>query len=479
MSASSGSTEARDKLTEILTHYGRSVLDDPRRCEALLRDLLPDHRREVHLLVSALRERVPADLLASNNGVPQSLLLDQLAQRLHDHLGMAPAFATWAVETWAVALGVMAPRPAKRTRASKTDPPAKSDPPAKTASPSAPKKTTTKAAAAPKTSAKATAATKSPTKTTSAAKPPAKATTAAKTTAAQGGASKTGRSKRPSPLTPPPAASPPTTSPRLQLVVHAAGKGDYRTLGEAIRHIALNGRILVQPGVYRESLTLDRPVEIIGNGRAGETVIESLTSPCIQSTSPQATLRNLTLTRRGALDQGVAVDVTAGQLTLDDCRVSAQGRACIAVGSPTASLVGRHCTLLDGSHTGVLFYDRATGVLEDCEVDRMGQNGVQITQGANPTLHRVRVQGCEVGVLVSEQGRGRLEDCDIVDNQYQGVMIVAGAPTLLRCRVQRNLDGIWVERGGGGSVEECDLSGNRRGAWYVKSGVVRHRGNRE
>ena len=109
----------------------------------------------------------------------------------------------------------------------------------------------------------------------------------------------------------------------------------------------------------------------------------------------------------------------------------------------------------------------------------MGQNGVQITQGANPTLLRVRVQGCEVGVLVTEQGRGRLEDCDIVDNQYQGVMIVAGAPTLFRCRVQRNLDGVWVERGGGGSVEECDLSGNRRGAWNVKSGAVRHRGNRE
>ena len=458
MSASPGSTEARDKLGEILTHYGRSVLDDPRRCEALLRDLLPDHRREVHLLVSALRERVPADLLATNNGVPQSLLLDQLAQRLHDHLGMAPAFAQWAVETWAVALGVMAPKPAKRTQTPKA--PANADPPAP-AAPVPKAKKATKAAAAPKTTAKTTATTK--------------------TTTAQGSGAKTGRPKRAatSSTTNPPTTHPPTTSPRLQLVVSLKGKADYRTLGEAVRNIAPKGRILVQPGIYRESLTLDRPVEIIGNGRAGETVVESLTSPCVQSRAPQATLRNLTLIRRGSLDQGVVVDVTTGQLTLDDCRVSGEGRACLAVGSPTASLAARRCTILDGSHTGVLFYDRATGALEDCAVDRMGQNGIQITQGANPTLNRVRVQGCEVGVLVTEQGRGRLENCDIVDNQYQGVMIVAGAPTLLRCRVQRNLDGVWVERGGGGSVEECDLSGNRRGAWYVKSGVVRHRGNRE
>ena len=443
MSAPPDSTEARDKLGEILTHYGRAVLDDPRRCEALLRDLLPDHRREIHLLVSALRERVPADLLASNNGVPQSLLLDQLAQRLHDHLGLAPAFAQWAVETWAVALGVMAPPPPKRARVPKAAASAGAAPPAG------------------KTTAKTTAPTK--------------------TSAAQGSGAKTGRSKRApaSPTTHPPTNVPSPPSPRLQLVVSLKGKADYRSLTEALRHVALNGRILVQPGVYRESLTLDRPVEIIGNGRAGETVVESLTSPCIQSTAPQATLRNLTLTRRGALDQGAAVDVTAGQLTLDDCHVTADGRACVAVGGVNTTLTARHCRVRDGSHTGVLFYDRATGVLEDCEVDRMGQNGVQITQGANPTLLRVRVQGCEVGVLVTEQGRGRLEDCDIVDNQYQGVMIVAGAPTLLRCRVQRNLDGVWVERGGGGSVEECDLSGNRRGAWNVKSGAVRHRGNRE
>ncbi|MCW5849677.1 MAG: right-handed parallel beta-helix repeat-containing protein [Anaerolineae bacterium] len=451
MSVSSGSTEARDKLGEILTHYGRSVLDDPRRCEALLRDLLPDHRREVHLLVAALRERVPADLLASNNGVPQSLLLAQLAQRLHDHLGIAPAFAGWAVETWAVALGVMVPPPPKRARTPKTVSAAQADPPAK---------------AAPQPKAART------TKAATGTKPTARTATVTKTTA-QGSGAKGGRSKRASPTPPSPPA------PRLQLIVGLTGRADYRTLREAIQNVAPNGRILVQPGIYRESLTLDRAVEIIGNGRAGETVIESLTSPCVQSTSPQATLRNLTLTRQGARDQGVAVDVTAGQLTLDDCRIAGEGRACIAVGSPKANLAGRRCHILDGSHTGVLFYDRATGVLEDCEVGRMGQNGVQITQGANPTLNRVRVHGCEVGVLVMEQGRGLLEDCDIVDNQYQGVMIVAGAPTLLRCRVQRNLDGIWVERGGGGSVEECDLSGNRRGAWYVKSGVVRHRGNRE
>ena len=48
----------RQQLHYIITHYGRSICDEPKRCEALLKDLCPQHKREVNLLVGALREGV-------------------------------------------------------------------------------------------------------------------------------------------------------------------------------------------------------------------------------------------------------------------------------------------------------------------------------------------------------------------------------------------------------------------------------------
>ena len=37
----------RQQLHYIITHYGRSICDEPKRCEALLKDLCPQHKREV------------------------------------------------------------------------------------------------------------------------------------------------------------------------------------------------------------------------------------------------------------------------------------------------------------------------------------------------------------------------------------------------------------------------------------------------
>ena len=78
----------RQKLREVVATYGRSLCDDPRPCEALLRDFCGAHKREIHVLVSALKEqRVAADLLGSQNGVPYEVQFARLTKRLRDTWG--------------------------------------------------------------------------------------------------------------------------------------------------------------------------------------------------------------------------------------------------------------------------------------------------------------------------------------------------------------------------------------------------------
>jgi hypothetical protein len=99
--------DVRQKLYELIVEYGRSLCDDPQRCQALLKDYCGKHKREIFVLVSALRNRVAEDLLKTSAGVPQSLLLGRLVRRLEDELGLAEEAAHWAVESWAFALGVL------------------------------------------------------------------------------------------------------------------------------------------------------------------------------------------------------------------------------------------------------------------------------------------------------------------------------------------------------------------------------------
>src|SRR5205807_5594530 len=95
----------RRRLRDLIATYSADVCDEPKRFEALLKDYCAENKRDVSLLVSALKERVPTDLVAASQGVSYAIQRHRLVQRLIDNLGMAASFACWAVDSWAFALG--------------------------------------------------------------------------------------------------------------------------------------------------------------------------------------------------------------------------------------------------------------------------------------------------------------------------------------------------------------------------------------
>ena len=96
----------REMLRRILNKHGNAVSGDAKRCENLLMDWCGSYRREINVLVNAVEERVPLDLLAAGNSMPRELLLTKLEKRLEEQTALTIEAAQWAVESWALALGV-------------------------------------------------------------------------------------------------------------------------------------------------------------------------------------------------------------------------------------------------------------------------------------------------------------------------------------------------------------------------------------
>jgi len=67
-----------------------------------------EHRLEINILVDALKEQVPADLLALRLS-PWEIVLAQLTMRLVRNRALNEDAARWAVESWALALEVITP----------------------------------------------------------------------------------------------------------------------------------------------------------------------------------------------------------------------------------------------------------------------------------------------------------------------------------------------------------------------------------
>ncbi len=99
--------DMRDILQQTLQRYGTSVLEEPSRFASILNDLrMGEGKREANLLLAALREGIPDRLAGAGQATPMTPLIGQLAQRLVDDVGLADETALWAVESWALALGL-------------------------------------------------------------------------------------------------------------------------------------------------------------------------------------------------------------------------------------------------------------------------------------------------------------------------------------------------------------------------------------
>ncbi|MCX6045421.1 MAG: SH3 domain-containing protein [Chloroflexi bacterium] len=103
-------------LCELIRQYGPELHADARRTEALLRDLAAAYPREIFVLIQAQKQRIPADLLAAPQWMPQQALISQLTHRLQENLALAEDAAIWAIESWAIALAIQPPPPDRAWR---------------------------------------------------------------------------------------------------------------------------------------------------------------------------------------------------------------------------------------------------------------------------------------------------------------------------------------------------------------------------
>jgi tRNA A-37 threonylcarbamoyl transferase component Bud32 len=239
-------------------------------------------------------------------------------------------------------------------------------------------------------------------------------------------------------------------SPLLLLVVCPDGGGHHTRIGDAVRAAPPGTRVLVRPGLYREELLLDKPLEVFGEGPPGGVIVEGTRAPCLRLGAAWAAVRGLTLRgRRGA------VEIPGGRLLLEDCTVTGETQAGVAVHGPTADPVLRRCRVQHGRAAGVHVWDGGRGRLEECDVAGHGSAGVRAELGGSPLLWRCHIRdNRHDGVHVSASGAVTLEECDVTGNGGAGVAVTyEGTAALHRCRVHDGGGpGVWVAAHGRGAL---------------------------
>ncbi len=251
-------------------------------------------------------------------------------------------------------------------------------------------------------------------------------------------------------------------------IVDPMGRANHITIGEAINAAASGDRILVRPDLYQETLVIDKPLELIGDGEASDIVVQAVGANAVLFKTTMGRVTNLTLRQ---LDGGdwFCVNTVQGRLFLEDCDISSHSLACLAISGGADPRVRRN-RIHSSKQSGVLVYNNGLGTLEDNDIYSNNLSGVEVTTGGNPSLQNNRIyENKEAGVYIYDDGEGNLEDNDIFRNARAGMRIGnSGRAVLRKNRINQNgIVAIWAPMKGGGDIEENDLPGNAYGAWKV------------
>ncbi len=219
------------------------------------------------------------------------------------------------------------------------------------------------------------------------------------------------------------------------LVVSQREPEHLQTLNAAVRNAQPGTRILVRPGLYRESLVLDKPLELIGDGPKEEIVIESTEARCVLVQAEHALLRGLTIRSQVGLkgNKYYALEIVQGRPLIEDCDLTSDAFACVAIHGPAASPILRSCRIHDGGGVGVSFYEGGRGLVEHCDIFANRYAGVEICEESAPVIRRCQIHHNRGdGIWAYHDGQGTVEDCLIFDNARAGIRLEQGSHVTIR-----------------------------------------------
>ncbi len=266
------------------------------------------------------------------------------------------------------------------------------------------------------------------------------------------------------------------------IIVSKQSVGDCYTIGEALADAEPGSRIMIKPGVYQESIVLDRPVELLGDGPVDEVIIQSSEGNCIRMEAGNAVLRGMTLLLETDPSlEYFALDIPQGELVVEDCDISSNSLACVGIYGKASNPVLRRCRVHHSKQdSGIMVYEEGGGTIVECEIFENNLHGIEISEGATTIVRCCKIHSNgQSGVDGYDNTQGLVEDCEIYGNGFHGISTNAGGnPVIKSCRIHDNSqNGFFSYQEGKGIVEVCDIIDNGyQGVEIREEGdpVIRH-----
>jgi hypothetical protein len=310
------------------------------------------------------------------------------------------------------------------------------------------------------------------------------------------------------------ATEPPIPQRRVR-IVDRRGRGDVKSLEEALASAEPGDRLVLRAGRYRASIAPTMPIELVADG---QVTITSEAGPVLRIDEVGVRLVGLSLRGEdgGSDDAPIATVVAeSGFLRAEDCDVSGarfgidlwydaaevhlartrvrgtgsvgvvasggflvvEEGAIEAAGDAGAQIAGRaeatfeRVRIAKSASNGLRVSERATVHVEGGDLSKTGHAAIQVDARARLTVADTRFHGGASGLLVEGQAQADLSGCTFEAHALAHVEVRGGRAALVSCTVRGGEEcGLWCHGAGRLVFVDGRIEGTRRAGAHVGKG---------
>lgn len=233
---------------------------------------------------------------------------------------------------------------------------------------------------------------------------------------------------------------------------------DYDNITDAIKGASADARdrIFLAPGIYKEALVLDKPVDIVGEGPVGAVTIEGSSANTILSTASSGLIANVSLKQSG---HWFCVDVEKGSLQIKGCEITNSSLSAIKVGKEGSPIISGN-KIHDTNEAGVAVFGGG-GIIEQNDFYGNRYGSIEVVYAtATPIIRGNTIHHNKgYGIHIHTQAKPVIQNNYIHENESDGISCWGSAdPYVTQNKIFRNKgDGIYIHEDGKGTFEQNDI----------------------
>ncbi len=229
--------------------------------------------------------------------------------------------------------------------------------------------------------------------------------------------------------------------------------GNFKTIGDAVKAAKDGATIIIQPGSYNESLTINSSISLAGESAAqctltsskgstltlgsackiiGMTLLNqsSSSTPTVKITGGSPVITNCILansTPSSAPNFVAVIEIDAGTPTISNNQITGSKGMGITVFGGNPSITGN--TISGCSIYGLWCNGNSGAKVQKNTIKASGKSGIGIKAGANPSINGNTIQANgENGMLIYAEGFGVIDNNRFIDNKLVGIEVWDAQP---------------------------------------------------